>query len=519
MKNLLNCIFKIVFGRMLIVIFVVILQVWVLWIGFRHLGSLFPFMWEGMSILGAFLIIYIINKDVPTEFKLAWIMPICLFPVLGAFIYLFVESNPGEWGLKLKVRRRAKQTKYLLETTAQTQAAIAQCSKQFQGFAYYMQNTAGFPVYHNFSAKYFPLGEDKLTDLLAELKKAKSYIFLEYFIIQRGTMWNAVLEILKQKAREGIEVRVMYDGMCSILLLPYQYPKELHRYGIKAKMFAPILPFLSTTQNNRDHRKIVVIDGKTAFTGGINLSDEYINEVQRFGHWKDTAVKIIGDAVWSFTVMFLQMWNLSEQKQEDYGKYLPSLPQMLPQKAYADHNGFSIPYADTPTRRAEVAKTVYESVLNGASSYVHFMTPYFVVDRQFLDTMRYAAQRGVEVSMIIPHRPDKKIVYYIARTFYPELLQAGIRVFEYLPGFIHAKVVTADDQTAVIGTVNLDYRSFYHHFECGAYFYKGTVAREAERDFQKTMGKSLEVTREYYKQIPIYQKLLGRVFRLVAPLL
>lgn len=515
MERFLNCLYKIVFGRTLVIVLMVILQILVLLISFTWLGSKFPFIWEFMNFLGAAVIIFIINRDEPTEFKLSWIIPLCLFPVLGALIYVSVVGNFGGIGLKAKLGRRTEETKGLLVRSKETEQAIKSCPADFKGFAYYMENTSGFPVYHNSSAVYYPLGEDKFKDLLAELKKAEKYIFMEYFIVERGIMWNAVLDILKEKVKEGVEVRVMYDGMCSILLLPYKYPKELKKYGIKAKMFAPIVPFLSTTQNNRDHRKIVVIDGKVAFTGGVNLADEYINQVERFGHWKDVAVKITGDAVRSFTVMFLQMWNVSEKGTENYEAYLKDIVYEEP----LYHDGFVIPYGETPTRSTEVAKTVYESMINGASKYVHIMTPYFIVGRDFVDSMRYAARRGVEVAMILPHIPDKKVVYYIARTFYPELLRAGVKIYEYTPGFVHAKIFAVDGISATVGTINLDYRSFYHHFECGAYFYDNSVVAKVEEDFQNTLLKCQEVTVEYYREIPVYQKLIGRTTKLLAPLL
>ena len=313
-----------------------------------------------------------------------------------------------------------------------------------------------------------------------------------------------------------VEVRVMYDGMCSIMLLPYGYPSELEKYGIKAKMFAPIRPFLSTNQNNRDHRKIVVIDGKVAFTGGVNLADEYINEKEVYGYWKDTAVKITGEAVRSFTVMYLQMWHVSENGAADeYEKYLQNIVFDKPLK----DDGFVIPYGEMPTVPTEVAKTVYESLFNTAKKYVHVMTPYFIVEQEFFDTMRYAAQRGVEVKMILPHIPDKKIVYYIARNYYPKLLEAGIQVYEYTPGFVHAKVFSVDGSSATVGTINLDYRSFYHHFECGCYFYDSSVIQNIEADFQRTLEDCQEVTMEYYKKLPLYQKLIGTLFKLIAPLM
>lgn len=515
MKRFLNCLFKIIFGRTLVILLMVVAQILVLLGSFIGVKSAYPYIWQCMNLLGAFLIIYIINRDEPTDFKMTWIILICLFPVLGALIYVFVMGNFGGIGLKAKLGRSMEETKGLLETNKETKEALQDCPVSFRGFAHYMEHTAGFPAYHNSSVVYYPLGEDKFADLKEELRKAQRFIFLEYFIIERGIMWDGVLEILKEKVKEGVEVRVMYDGMCSIMLLPYKYPRELERYGIRAKMFAPIVPFLSTTQNNRDHRKIVVIDGKVAFTGGVNLADEYINEVKRFGHWKDVAVKITGDAVRSFTVMFLQMWNVSEWSKEDYEAYLKNIVFEKP----LFHDGFVIPYGETPTRSTEVGKKVYESMIQRASRYVHIMSPYFIVDREFLETMRYASRRGVEVAMILPNIPDKKVVYYIARTFYPELLEAGIKVYEYTPGFIHAKAFVADGECAAVGTINLDYRSFYHHFECGACFYGNLAVAKVEADFQDTVKKCREVTPDYYKKLPLYQKIVGRIFRLAAPLM
>ena len=326
-------------------------------------------------------------------------------------------------------------------------------------------------------------------------------------------MWNSILEILKRNVKEGVDVRFMYDGMCSILLLPYSYPKKLRAMGIKAKMFAPIRPLMSTSQNNRDHRKILVIDGRVAYTGGVNLADEYINEKMKFGHWKDTAIKVEGDAVKSFTIMFLQMWNSSEWGQEDYARYIRS-----DWKVDGSSHGFVIPYGDGPTTPENVAETVYLDIIHHAVRYVHIMTPYFIVDNAMLDALQYAARRGVDVRIIIPHIPDKKPIFAMSRTYYPDLLAAGIKVYEYTPGFIHAKVFVSDDETAVVGTVNMDYRSLYHHFECAAYLYRNEAVADVEKDFQETLEQCMEVDMRYYKRINILNRLMGRVLRLVGPL-
>lgn len=514
MKKTLNVLFKIVFSRTMITIILLAIQIFWLIAGFKWLGNYPEISVLLMTFLGAILIIYIINKDETPEFKLAWVIPICTLPVFGALLYLFVVGNWSNIGLKKGLDRRIKETEGFLHTEENVKRKMQIANSHLAGIGKYVEEAGGFPSYGNCAVTYFAQGEEKYQDLLIELEKAEQFIFLEYFIVERGKMWDSILEILKRKAKEGVEVRFMYDGMCSLLLLPYSYPKKLRALGIKTKMFAPIRPLLSTAQNNRDHRKILVIDGKIAYTGGINLADEYINEKVRFGHWKDVAVKVEGEAVKSFTLMFLQMWNVAERGKEDYAKYI------RPKEIHAVHgSGFVIPYGDGPTTKENVGETIYLDIINQAVKYVHIMTPYFIVDNAMLDALQYAARRGVEVSIIIPHIPDKKAVFAMSRTYYPDLIAAGVHVYEYEPGFVHAKIFTSDYEKAVVGTINLDYRSLYHHFECAVYLYRNEAVADVERDFQETMSKCIPVTMEYYKKIPARKRLQGRVMRLVGPLM
>lgn len=516
MKKFLSFLSKIIFSRTLIVFLMIFLQAAVFPLINIYLNNYFPAMIEAMSVVAGIIIIIIVNQDEPAEFKLTWAGIMCLFPVLGVLIYLFIKSNWGMVGLRKKVNREINETKDLLYMSEATQNSLKKEDKSFQGFARYMDEMCGFPVYHNTRTHYFPSGEEKIADLLKELKTAKKYIFMEYFIIDHGEVWDSVLDVLKEKVKEGVEVRVMYDGLCSLFLLPYYYPRKLRKYGIEAKMFAPVVPFLSTTQNNRDHRKIVVIDGRVAYTGGVNLADEYVNKKVRFGHWKDSGIKIEGRGVMSLTLMFLQNWNVYGKENLEYEKYLH-------ENSYTDlphiDDGFVIPYGDTPTMKVEIAKTVYESILNNATSYIHIMTPYFIVDREFFSLMRYASERGIDVKMILPHIPDKKTVFWIARTYYSDLLEAGIKVYEYEPGFVHSKIMVADGNAGTVGSVNLDYRSFYHHFECGVYLQNNSSIADIEKDFQETLTKCIEVTPDYKKKIPLYQKFIGRILRLMAPML
>lgn len=514
MRKFLNVFFKIVFSRTMITIILLLIQIVWLLAGFKWLGQYSEISLAVMILISAALLVYIINKDEIPEFKLAWVIPICAAPVFGALLYLFIVGNWGNIGLKKQLDRRLKETKEFLYTDEAVKKKLETFSPHMANLSKYIEDIGGFPAYDNSPVRYFTLGEEKYEDLLEELKKAEKFIFLEYFIVERGRMWNSILDILKQKVKEGVEVRFMYDGMCSLLLLPYSYPKQLNGFGIKTKMFSPIIPLLSTTQNNRDHRKILVIDGRTAYTGGVNLADEYINEVEKYGHWKDVAVKIEGGAVKSFTLMFLQMWNVSETKKEEYSKYIQKETET--KKAGA---GFVIPYGDGPTTPENVSETVYMDMINQAVGYVHIMTPYFIVDNAMLDVLQYAARRGVDVKLIIPHIPDKKAVFAMSRTFYPDLLAAGVKVYEYTPGFVHAKIFVSDDEKAVVGTINLDYRSLYHHFECGAYMYRNEAVADVENDFNETIGKCIRVDMEYYKKIPFMNRLLGRILRLFGPLM
>lgn len=330
-------------------------------------------------------------------------------------------------------------------------------------------------------------------------------------------MWNAILEVLEQKAKEGLEVRFMYDGMCSLALLPYSYPKTLQAKGIKCKMFSPVKPALSSYQNNRDHRKICVIDGHTAFTGGVNLADEYINKRERFGHWKDTAVMLKGDAVNSFTMMFLQLWGVTELEKEDYSRFLLPADYRYPEGM--DYSGFVMPYADSPLDGENVGEQVYLDILGHAKRYVHIMTPYLILDDVTLTALKYSAKRGVETIIIMPHIPDKLYAYLLARSYYAELLRAGVQIYEYTPGFVHAKMFISDDEKAVVGTINLDYRSLYLHFECAAYLYKNNTVYTVEEDFQETLGKCRLITLDDCRRYSPVKRFAGKALRLFAPLM
>ena len=304
----------------------------------------------------------------------------------------------------------------------------------------------------------------------------------------------------------------MYDGTCALALLPYGYPKQLEKMGIRCKMFSPIRPMVSTHYNNRDHRKILVIDGVTGFTGGINIADRYINREQVYGHWKDTAVMLQGEAVHSLTLMFLQMWNSTERKR-DYAPYLKA------EMSHVEAEGYVLPYGDSPLDNENIGEMVYLHMLNQAKDYVYIMTPYLILDNEMVTALRFAARRGVDVRLVLPHIPDKKYAFLLAKSHYAELIEAGVRIYEYTPGFVHAKVFLSDDYHAVVGTINLDYRSLYLHFECAAYLYRVKALREIRRDFFETMAVSQEITMKDVKQQGFFTRLGAMLLKAAAPLM
>ena len=508
---------RVIFGRTTFVITALLIQLVILCLSFQWLREHVFYLYGGFVGLSAVVVIYIINKNQNPSYQLSWIIPVLVFPVFGALFYLFVEAQPGTRMIDRRLKANIEETKPFLKQQHQVMERLYRESRGTARLAYYMNEYGGYPIWENTRAQYFPLGDDMYPVLLEELKKAERYIFMEYFIVEKGEMWNTILEILKEKAASGVEVRFMYDGMCSLTLVPYGYPKQLEQYGIRCKMFSPVRPVLSSAQNNRDHRKITVIDGHTAFTGGINLADEYINRKVRFGHWKDTAIMLKGDAVTGFLMMFLQMWNITEHQADDYARYLCKPDYQYP--AGLDRSGFAMPYGDSPLDNELVGQHVYMDILNESRYYVHMMTPYLILDSDMITSLTFAAKRGIETIIIMPHIPDKIYAYLLARSYYAELLQAGVKIYEYTPGFVHAKVFTSDDTKAVVGSINMDYRSLHLHFECAVYLYRNPAVQQAEADFQATLKQCQEITQQDCKNYPIPKKIAGKVLRLFAPLM
>lgn len=507
------------FSRMGIIILLFLVQILFLFSVFQKFGEYIPHFLGGNFLFTVIILIYLINNRMDPSAKIIWLVIIMAFPVFGALLLVYTQTDVGHRAVKKRLTNLMELTRQSIPQSPKTMEALEKESPEAAALSRYVSRTGCYPVFDHTDVTYFPLGEDKFYEMLRQLEQARHFIFLEYFIVDEGVMWGKVLELLAQKAREDVEIRMMYDGSCEFTTLPYDYPSSLERFGIRCKMFSPLTPLLSTYYNYRDHRKILVIDGHTAFTGGVNLADEYINRKVRFGHWKDTAIMVKGEAVKSFTLMFLQMWNIDEPAPL-FKKYL-QYPTSGQQTAAVQKKmqGYVLPYGDCPLDQARVGEQVYVDILNHAVRYVHIMTPYLILDSVMENALKFAAERGVEVALILPGIPDKAAAYALAKTHYPSLLESGVNIYEYTPGFVHAKVFVSDDEKAVVGTINLDYRSLYHHFECAAYLYRTACIPDIEADFQATLKHCRRVTPETLRREKLSIRLAGHALKFLAPLL
>ncbi len=514
MENILRKLLKAIFSQIVIVSVLLLLQFFLITASILRLSEYLVYFNFTFRILSLITVVIIINRHSNPMYKLAWVVPILLFPIFGGLFYLFItgQSHTKKFFKRLSLRERE-----LTATLEQNKEITKNIEENFPHritCVNFIKNVSGSCVYPCTNAEYFPVGEDKFASLLKELERAEKYIFLEYFIIKEGTMWNSVLEILKQKAAEGVDVRVMYDGMGSMTSLPHNYPKVLSKMGIKCRIFFPFTPFLSAMQNNRDHRKILVIDGKIAYTGGVNLADEYINVGYEGGHWKDMAVKVCGEAAFSFTLMFLHLWEINGKSKEYITPLMPSLSE---NDSFSD--GFVMPYADMPQDKYQTGESIYLDIIYKAKKYVHITTPYLILDHEMVVALTSAALSGVDVKIICPLSIDHWYARMVAYSYYQELIESGVKIYEYTPGFIHGKTFVSDDEVCVVGSINLDYRSLYLHFECAAWFLNSHIVHNVEDDFLDTLSRCRIITREECdKRNPVI-KLFSAVLRLFGPLM
>lgn len=506
--------FRALFRRRVIVMLLLILQVAFLIYAISSGSQISQNLSHLLTLLSILAVLHIISKKDKGAYKTAWVVLILMFPLFGGLLYLLFNFQSPTRNLAEAIQNvEEKNRSNLFLPGTGYSAAQKQIGELFPQVRY-LQDTMGFPIYDHSSVRYFSPGETLLKELLPALEKAEHYIFLEFFIVQEGVMWDSILAILKKKASQGVKIRLLYDDIGCFLLLPNDYPQQLRDAGIECVRFNPFRPFLTAKQNNRDHRKIISIDGKVAYTGGINLADEYINAIEKHGHWKDAGILVEGKAAWSFIIMFLEMWQVCTGQQEDCTEYYPWKNSVCETPV----SGFVQPYADSPLDTENVGEHVYLQILNQAQDYVYINTPYLIVDDSMVSALTLAAKRGVDVRIVTPHKWDKRLIHMTTRSYYRELIKAGIKVYEYSNGFIHSKTFVSDDRTATVGTTNLDFRSLYLHFECGALMFDNPAIMDIKEDFLNTLQTCQQITEKECSS-HVVTRLFQDVLRLFAPLM
>ena len=465
-----------------------------------------------LQLTSVVVALHIISRRDKEAYKLTWVFFILIFPVFGGLTYLFFrcQTRSKKYLHRVEGIRKAVREAQLRSSYPTATEEFPEHARQIE----YLEKYAGFPIYRNEKSEYLSPGEKFLERLLTDLETAKKYIFIESFIIEDGEMWRSMLAVLKRKAAEGVDVRIIYDDMGCFLRLPKHFVSDMRRHGIQCDIFNRFVPLLTAVQNFRDHRKIVAIDGNVAYTGGLNIADEYINKISPFGHWKDSGIRIEGEGAFGFALIFLEMWMLMGHTESDLSAYRP--------EAFApvtkENGGFVQPYAATPLEKDNLSEEVYMQIIGKAKKYVYIMTPYLIVDNNMLAQLTIAAKSGVDVRIMTPYHWDKRIVHFMTRSYYRELIRAGVKIYEYKPGFLHSKTFVCDDEIATVGSANMDFRSLYLQFECGAFFCGTNIVDEVRDDFLQTVSVCKAI-RESDCRSNAVVRFIQDVFRLLAPLM
>ena len=489
-------------------------ELWFSFAAFFWLNEWFP-NWLSVTIMVLLYIstiLAIVNRNMPPESKVTWLL-IAVVPVFGSLLYLmFGERRLSK--KEMKQLENMESMEFREDNSRELRLKLKEENKAVYGMVkslLSMDHNAD--LYNGTSSTFFPLGDQMFKQLLEDLRSAKKFIFMEFYIIDEGLMWDSILEILIEKVKEGVEVKLLYDDIGCMATLAGNYTKRLRKLGIDAHKFNKVIPRLTVAYNNRDHRKILVIDGQIGYTGGINLADEYINQIERFGHWKDSAVRIEGRAVKALTRLFLMTWYINQGEIEDFDKY------HMENRA-VDGEGLYIPFGSgpKPIYKSQVGKAVYQNMINQATDYVYITTPYLIIDYDLTEDIRNVALRGVDVRIVTPFIPDKKLIQIVTRGAYPDLMEAGVKIYEYLPGFVHSKQVLVDDEIAVVGTINFDYRSLVHHYENAIWMYETPEIPKIRADFDNIFAVSREIKLETFR-VAWYQHLVKEIMQLFAPML
>ena len=495
--------------RVLVLALAIIIQIVLQYFIITRLFDQLAWISAATRFLSFLITVEIVNNSRHLSSDMIWVIAVNVFPIIGTLVYLFFRIDQRISPTFQNIITMTEDAKRYYTQDERVMKQLAEEVPEKLGQFHYLSQSAGFPVYKNTGFEYYPMGEIGWPVMLEELKKAKKFIFLEYFILDKGTMWDSILEILEEKAKQGVEVRVLYDDLGSFFQLSSSYYKNLEAKGIKCIPFNRVSLLFNIILNHRDHRKIMVIDGKVAFSGGINLADEYINAIEKHGVWKDNCYKITGEAVWSYTVMFLTTWNSLRHEDQTFLTYRA-------QPIKGEQDGYIALYGDTPLDREDCGKNVIMNILSQAKDYVYIATPYLIIDAELINALILCARKGVDVRIITPGIPDKKIVFAITRSYYEPLIKDGVKIYRYDPGFVHAKIIVSDDTIATAGTVNFDYRSLYIHFENGSLLYRSSAVMDIKNDAISMMEAGHEVQLSEC-HINVVRRFLIAILRIFAP--
>ena len=492
---------------------IILIELFVIFGIILYMSQIAPLVWVSLVFLvSVATVIAIVNRSMSPESKVTWLI-VTFVPVFGPLLYLMF----GERRLSKKELKQLQELNSIAfheNNGRQLHLQLQETDKSAYGIInalLHMDSNA--EVYDQTDSQFFASGEEMWQQMLKDLKRAEKFIFLEYYIVEEGLMWDSMLEILEEKAAQGVEVKMLYDDIGCMVTLPGDYTVYLRSKGIDAHKFNKVIPRMTVAYNNRDHRKILVIDGQISYTGGINLADEYINHIERFGHWKDSGIRIDGPATQAFTRLFLMNWYINRGEISDFDQY-----HLENQTRFG--SGLCIPYGSgpKPIYKTKVGKIVYQNLINQAEDFVYITTPYLIIDYDLTEDIKNAAMRGVDVRIVTPYIPDKKLIQLVTRGAYPDLLSAGVRIFEYTPGFIHSKQMIVDDRFAAVGTINLDYRSLVHHYENAVLLYKTESIADIRKDFEEIFEQSQEIFSDTINPT-WYQMMIKEVTQLFAPML
>lgn len=502
---------KILSSRLFVVSVLIFIQIAVIVLPMFFLSAYYIPLFLFFEFLSFLISINIVNRNNNPDFKIAWIIPVLCFPVGGALLYIMFGRTHLNKKNTAKLKEAVESSSGIIIPDNELLDMIGVKNAHIRREASYIINNSRSNIYAFTETEFLNPGMLFFDDLIQELRKAESYIFLEYFIIGDGEMWQQIFDILRDKAASGVEVRLMYDDIGTINLLPVDFPAAMQAHGIRTVVFNPYKPSLDRFMNYRDHRKFAIIDGKVAFTGGINIADEYINRKERFGFWEDSCVKLNGDAVRKVVVLYLEMWYFATGEKQDYDKYAI--------RYQSKNDGFVIPFSDEPLFRGLIHENAYVNVIDNAKKYVYICTPYLILDDVVENALIRAARSGIDVKIITPHIPDKKLIFEMTQANYTRLIDNGVGIYEFVPGFIHTKMIISDDMTAIVGTCNFDYRSFYLHFENGVWMYKSKAVSQACQSFLNSLSVSEKITPEFCRNVSFGRQLLRSLIKVLSPLL